>query len=546
MTAGRIGALLTQAKSHLEAWRPDEAAGLARSAVEIDSTSLAGWRLLALACEAGGDLAGALAACEAALALAPGDPDLLTRLGRIALEMDLAGAAEGLLRQALAARPGDTSATCLLARALAAQARSDEAVDILMTYLADRPEDPVVWDALGALVAERGDAATARTCFAEALRLAPDFTTARFNAANLLISEGDAGGALQALEQIPEAGLAARERATLVFSRACARLRLGDLSGGWTDYAIRNDPGFPGAAAFDIPAPRWRPGDPFAGHRLLVVGEQGLGDEVMFAGLLPDLLSRKDRPATLSLAVEPRLTGLFRRSFPGATVFAHTTRTLAGRRVRSLPELPQPGQYSAWTPMADLLPVLRSDIAAFRGTGAFLIADPDRVSEWRERLSDIAPGLRVGLLWRSGLMSGPRGNGFAAFPAWEPVLKVPGVSFINLQYDDCAEEIAFARDRLGVEIRTPAGLDLKQDLEGVAALSCALDLVVGVSNASFNLAAACGAPAWLITAPDAWTTLGSDHYPWYAQVRLFASRRAGDWDKVFRSVADALAASSSA
>ncbi len=78
----------------------------------------------------------------------------------------------------------------------------------------------------------------------------------------------------------------------------------------------------------------------------------------------------------------------------------------------------------------------------------------------------------------------------------------------------------------------------------MAALSCALDLVVGVSNASFNLAAACGVPAWLITAPDAWTTLGSDVYPWYPQVRLFASRRAGDWDEVFRSVAEALAASS--
>ena len=141
-------------------------------------------------------------------------------------------------------------------------------------------------------------------------------------------------------------------------------------------------------------------------------------------------------------------------------------------------------------------------------------------------------------------MSGLRGNAFATFAAWAPILRVPGVTFVNLQYDDSSEEIAFARDQLGVDIRTPEGLDLKQDLEGVAALSCALDLVVGVSNASFNLAAACGAPAWLITAPDAWTTLGSDHYPWYPQVRLFASRRAGDWDKVFRSVAEALAASS--
>jgi hypothetical protein len=121
------------------------------------------------------------------------------------------------------------------------------------------------------------------------------------------------------------------------------------------------------------------------------------------------------------------------------------------------------------------------------------------------------------------------------------VLGSPGVTFVNLQYGDCDEEIAFARDTLGVTIRTPVGLDLKQDLEGVSALSCALDLVIGVSNASFNLAAACGAPAWLITAPDAWTTLGAAAYPWYPRVRMFASRTFGDWESVFQSVADALA-----
>lgn len=544
MTAAPIATLLAKAAAHLEAFRPDEAASLARSAVEIDRTSLAGWRLLALACEAGGDLAGALSAYEAALALAPGDPDLLTRLGRIALELDLAGAAEGLLRQALAARQGDTSATCLLARALAAQARSDEAVDVLMAHLADHPDAPVAWDALGVLAGDRGDLVAARTCFTEALRLAPDFTAARFNAANLLITEGDSRSGLEALEGIPEVGLSPRERATLVFSRACARLRLGDLEGGWKDYAIRNDPGYPGSAEFDIPGKRWRPGAPLSERKLLIVGEQGLGDEVIFGGLLPDLLSGKDRPAALALAVEPRLTGLFQRSFPGVTVSAHTTQSVGGRRVRRLGEGWDAVDYSAWTPMADLLPVLRPDLESFRGGGDFLAADPDRIGDWRARLAGLGPELRVGLLWKSAMMSGSRGNAFAAFDAWRPVLEVPGVTFVNLQYGDCKDEVAFAWDQLGVKIRTPAGLDLKQDLEGVAAMSCALDLVVGVSNASFNLAAACGVPAWLITAPDAWTTLGSDVYPWYPQVRLFASRRAGDWDEVFRSVAEALAASS--
>lgn len=544
MTVTPIATLLAQAASHLEESRPDLAAGLARSVVEIDRNSLAGWRLLALACELDGDLPGALSACESALALAPDDPDLLTVLGRIALEIGMAAAADGLLRRALAARPGDTNATCLLARALAAQARGDEAVDILMALLSEREDDPAAWDALGVLAADRGDLGAARTCFTEALRLAPDYTPARFNAANLLITEGDSRSGLEALEGIPEVGLSPREHATLVFSRACARLRLGDLQGGWKDYAIRNDSGFPGAAEFDIPGRRWRPGDSLSERKLLVVGEQGLGDEVMFAGLLPDLMTGDNRPASLALAVEPRLTGLFQRSFPGVSVSAHTTQSIGARRLRRLAEGRDAVDHSAWTPMADLLPVLRPNLEDFRGGGDFLAADPDRIEDWQARLAGLGPGLRVGLLWKSALMSGSRGNAFAAFDAWRPVLEVPGVTFVNLQYGDCKDEIAFAWDQLGVKIRSPAGLDLKQDLEGVAALSCALDLVVGVSNASFNLAAACGVPAWLITAPDAWTTLGADFYPWYPQVRLFASRQAGDWDEVFLAVGQALAAAS--
>lgn len=546
MTGGPAAAFLAEAAAFLAASDPEAAASLARRALDLDRNALDGWRLLALACEAAGDLPGALSASESALGLAPGDPDLLTGLGRIALEMGMGAAADGLLRQAIAARPGDTAATCLLARALAAQSRGDQAVDVLMAHLSGRPDDALAWDALGVLVADRGDPETARTCFAEALRLAPGFTPARFNAANLLMTEGDARGALTALEAIPETGLSPRERATLVFARACARLRLGDLGRGWEDYGIRNDPGFPGAAEFDIPGRRWRPGEPLSGESLLVVGEQGLGDEVMFGGLLPDLLAREDRPAALSLAVEPRLAGLFRRSFPGVAVSAHATLTLAGRRVRRLADGQGPASYSAWTPMADLLPVLRPEVSAFRDRGPFLAADPERVADWRARLASMGPGPRVGLLWKSGLMGGSRSNAFAAFAEWAPVLRVPGVTFVNLQYGDCSEEIAFAREHLGVEILTPEALDLKQDVEGVAALSCALDLVVGVSNASFNLAAACGAPCWLIAAPDAWTTLGASFYPWYPQARLFASRRAGGWGEVFLSVAEALAATSGA
>lgn len=543
MTGAGLEALLGQALKHLEGARTEAAADLARKALARDRRSVAAWRILALAAEASGDLTGALSAYEGALALDPQDAGLLKGLARIALDLGMAPVADAFARRALAGDPADAEAVCLLSRALAGQGHVDEAVEVLSAHLNSRPESPEAWNALGVLVGDRGDLESAQTFLEEALRLAPSLTPARFNAANLAMTRGDAAEALAALTRIPETGLSPRERATLVFSRACARLRLGDLSGGWRDYAMRNDPAFPGAAHFDIPGRRWRPGEPLAGEDLLLVGEQGLGDEVMFAGIVPELLDGPRAPARLALAVEPRLVSLFQRAFPGVPVMSHDTQETGGRKVRRLStgaagaDIPR-----AWAPMADLLPDLRPTISDFPAPERFLAADPGRVQAWRQWLSTGAPGLRVGLLWKSGLMSGARNNAFAPFEAWSPVLETPGASFINLQYGDCAGEIAFARDALGVEIHTPEGLDLKQDLEGVSALACALDLVIGVSNASFNLAAACGAPAWLVTAPDAWTTLGAETYPWYPRVRMFASRRFGDWGRVLQSVADALAA----
>jgi hypothetical protein len=143
----------------------------------------------------------------------------------------------------------------------------------------------------------------------------------------------------------------------------------------------------------------------------------------------------------------------------------------------------------------------------------------------------------VGLLWKSAVLTGGRKRFFSTFEAWEPVLRTPGIVFVNLQYGDCEAELQWARERYGVEIWNPPGIDLKQDLDDVTALSCALDLVVGFSNSTFNLAAAAGAPSWLISAKGAWTPLGTDRYPWYPQVRRYSSVAHAEWEPVLERIA---------
>jgi hypothetical protein len=285
--------------------------------------------------------------------------------------------------------------------------------------------------------------------------------------------------------------------------------------------------------------PQWRPGADLAGKSLLVIGEQGLGDEVLFANTLPDVIERLGPNGRLTLAVEERLVPLFKRTFPKAEVGAHGTYMLGGRLVRAASFLETTDGIDLWTPIASLLSEFRRSVEAYPSRERYLEPDPARVAHWRELLEKL-PGRKIGLLWKSAVNRDSRHRYFSPFAQWEPIVTLPGATFVNLQYGDCSEEIAFVKATWDVDIWTPPGIDLKQDLDDVAALCCAMDLVLGFSNATLNIGAACGAPTWLISVPGAWPRLGTERYPWYPQTRVFLLEKFGEWGPVMGQVAGAL------
>ncbi|HJV40053.1 MAG TPA: flagellar protein FlbA, partial [Caulobacter sp.] len=244
---------------------------------------------------------------------------------------------------------------------------------------------------------------------------------------------------------------------------------------------------------------------------------------------------------SLTLAVERRLMPLFERSFPNVEVTMHRTVQYEGRVYRSAPEISDWERFDYWAPLGAFLGPLRGSLEAFPKTSGYLKPDPDRVAHWKAELEKLGPSPKVGLLWKSLKLNAERARQFSPFEAWRPVLQTPGVTFVNLQYGDCEAELAQAKEEFGIEIWQPPGIDLKQDLDDVTALCAAVDLIVGFSNATTNLAGAAGAPIWLLTSPEVWTKLGSDYYPWYPQARVFSPRIMGEWNPALNEIAEALA-----
>jgi Tfp pilus assembly protein PilF len=534
-----IAPMLQRAVDAIRAEDARTATEWALKALERDEQSGFGWYVLAIAREKAGDFASSISAYESALRLLPDHAEVANDLGRLAFRMEMREQAEQLFRHFLARHPDHPEGCNNLACALREQGRCDEAVEILKPAILKAPQHPMLWNTMGTVVAAQGDYATARLFFEEALSLQPEFPKARYNLGNCLLMLGDAQGALACCDEAIAGLTAEDERQMMRLSRSTILMALGRLGEGWDEYEARFHPQFAEVTHFLIDRPRWQPGAPLAGKTLLVMGEQGLGDEILFGNVLPEVIEALGPDGRLILAVEQRLVPLFQRAFPQAQVCAHQTYALGTRPARAARDADL-DKVDLWAPIASLLRQYRRTAADFPASTGFLAADPAGVAFWRDKVAAL-PGRKVGLLWKSGISKDARHRYFAGFGDWGGVLRQEGLSFVNLQYGDCTAELAQAKAEFGVEIWQPPEIDLKQDLDDVAALCCAMDLVVGFSNATFNIAAACGAPSWLVTIPGSWPRLGLvDRYAWYPQVRVFPLEAFGDWGPVMGRLADAV------
>lgn len=515
------------------------AAAAATKALELDERYGQSWHVLAIALEKSGDLLNAFAAFDAAVRLLPGDTAIAEDLGNLAHRLGHLDLAEKLYQKCLAGNPGNPEVANNLACVLRDANRYNEAIDLLKVVIAARPDSALLWNTLGTVLSDQGQMADSIVFFEEALKLDPDFYKARYNLANVRLALGEPERALADIDSALRGVKVPMEIATMKMAKAFTQMILGDLVRGFETYEARFDPALTEAVNFRAFGQRWSPQEPLLGKTLLIYGEQGLGDEILFANLLDDVIEAVGPHGRVLLATEGRLAPLFSRSYPTLGIHTHRTVSYNGRAERFIEFEGDPPAIDLWTPLGSLFRRFRTASSQFPDKAAFLKADADRIAYWRNVLQSRSAAPQVGFLWKSLNMAGSRARGFTPFDLWQSVLGTEGVQFVNLQYGDCSAELAMVK-AAGLDVWTPPGIDLKADLDDVAALCCALDLVVGPMTATMNIAAACGVPAWVISAPDAWPSFGTDRFPCYPSVRLFPTDGFGEWSGVMGRIKLAL------
>ncbi|WP_300302646.1 tetratricopeptide repeat protein [Ferrovibrio sp.] len=490
-----------------------------------------------------GDLEAAERKYRAVLAINPDYLDGLRQLGRVLIDRKDHKSAIPVLEHALALQAGENPATAvLLAWAYNGAGKTQRSADLFEKLLAKHPDNISLWTEYGQTLSKLERPADAGEAYRRALALSPDDGTAAQIHANLAGTEIrrdrlDAAEAAcrQALALDPESltgtgnlanvrelqkrfneaeqlyrGLLQKhpEDANTHNNLGIMLLHLGRYAEAWPHFAWRV-----GSSGWTTPdssrgLPLWDGKFPPPG-RLLVWREQGVGDEILFSSLLPELLAGG---ADVVVATERRLVPLFSRSFPGITVVPNedpldieTLRLVCQR------------------PFGDLGAILRPDINSFgRHPAAYLKVDHARRDAFRQRYA--ASGqVRVGISWNSN----NRRTGSSksvALADLAPFMRESDAGFISLQYGDAAAEAAGFAQQSGLPLLHDAEVDPLKDIDAQAAQIAALDIVVTVSTAAAHLAAAIGVPTLLLLPGPRgqlwyWGADG-ERTPWYPCVRI--------------------------
>ena len=481
----------------------------------------------------------AIAHFEQALVEKPDDTKVLFALGNTASHLGLAGAAEQFFRRVLALEPARLEATVQLANLLRAQGQHNAAIALLEPALAREPQSPELHLTLGSAFREQGDFDRAARQYEQALAARPNYAPALANLADMRADAGDPQAArtlydcaIKADPKNPQARL----------NRAILHLLNGELKAGWRDYAARTEvPNKVPAVLGEQRLAAWSGGS-LKRVRLLVRAEQGVGDQILFASLIPELAAKaRNEGGSVILECEARLAPLFARSFPNITVHPASIKTIGGTPLADYSWLRTAGGANAVVLMGSLPKYLRGSLESFPNPHRFLCPDLEERTRWRA-VFDLGKKI-IGISWRSGKTSGgDRGLQYAPLAQWGEFLRGLDATLISAQYDATPEEVSELERISGRRIVVPQGLDQKQELDRSCAMLSALDVLVSAPTAVAWLSAGAGVPTLKTLYGPLWTAMGQAFEVFAPACACLYPARLGDWADVFRQAGQKISA----
>jgi hypothetical protein len=380
------------------------------------------------------------------------------------------------------------------------------------------PDHVRAYTNLGTVLRDQQELGAAIESYKKAIKINPNYADAHYNLGIALKEIGETDAAIESYRQATKIK---PDYADANLNQSLAYLHKGDFKSGWVKHEWRWAAGKCSSVPVKSTKPRWSSSEK---NRVLLWAEQGIGDEIMFASVIPDLYASCSK---LIIKIDVRLIALFRRSFPEDIDF----------RLRD--EAVSETEYDAHIPMGSLPLHFRQTIDSFKPTArGWLTACDIKASRLRRKLLSDGSEILIGISWHS---TKPRKGGEKKVMKLAQLAKkldAPKVKLINLQYGDVNNELDSLQKETGIEVVQVPEIDNKTDIDDLAALIMACDKVVSISNVTIHLAGALGKEAQLLLASLCdwrWGQSSKSSY-WYNSVRLYRQTKIDDWDNVLKQL----------
>jgi len=291
---------------------------------------------------------------------------------------------------------------------------------------------------------------------------------------------------------------------------------------GWQDYEARFLTAAYDSKVLESSKPLWN-GNYYLNGPLYIWGEQGIGDQILHGSILPDI-SKLFRSNIVS--VEKKLIPLFTRSLPEIS-FVEISRHLSEE------------QYVAHLPIASLGQYFRKSVDDFKEQKPYLV---DNFSLTKEIKSSplFLNRKTCGISWNS-INQRVGEDKSISLESMLPILQLLKIHFINLQYGNVSTEIVKLEEQSKIKVDQVQGIDLYEDIDGLASVIQACDIIVTCSNSTAHLAGALGKETLLLLPKNQgkfwyWHTREDGRSLWYPSIKIYKQEDQGDWSKPVEEV----------
>ncbi|QWD95004.1 tetratricopeptide repeat protein [Polynucleobacter sp. MG-Unter2-18] len=457
-----------------------------------------------------------------AISIAPNQASFHSNLGNVLKELDRNSEALENYDEAIRLDPNFSQAYSNRGTVLRKLKRYPEAITSFTNSINLDPHDFKTFNNLGNTLRDLGKFNEALAMYDYAIGLSP-------NSPEVYM---DRGNVLADLNLISKA-VASYERSIYLrpdypgvhLCKALALLANGQFEEGFELYEWRWRTSQFGGLARSSPGDLWLGSQSLSGKTILLQAEQGIGDVIQFCRYVQGV---SDLGAHVILEAPKKLVNLLK--------------SLSGNyEVISLDDaLPR---FDYRCPIMSLPRALKTTLHNIPMSQGYLKADQKRVSQLQEELRLKNPHSKklCGISWlskadKTGLFRSIHLKDFIS------MLDNDNLLYVNLQYGEVDEEIAQVEKDLGVTVINLKSVNMYDDIDGLAAIIEACDLIISIDNTTVHLAGALGKDTRVLLpyAPEWRWMLGRKDSPWYQSLRLYRQQAVFDWSGAFAKLKEDL------